>query len=81
MTAINVLLGQALLTKVLLAASGLAEFYKYFDQVKISTSLKGRYSAQWQGKLLVTKLVFPTCQAGHSMFDAMAKISDLRAGS
>ncbi|CAE7600969.1 unnamed protein product [Symbiodinium pilosum] len=35
-------------TQVLLAASGLAEFYKYFDQ------------------------------AGHSMFDAMAKISDLK---
>jgi len=35
-------------TQVLLAASGLAEFYKYFDQ------------------------------AGHSMFDAMTKISDLK---
>ena len=58
---------------MLLAASGLDEFYKYFDQVRFPTSFTVQY--------LLLHPVPKTAlfEAGHAMFDAMTHASDLKA--
>lgn len=64
---------------MLLAASGLDEFYKYFDQVRFPNWLHCSPLSRPVPKTAMFKAGHSMFKAGHSMFDAMTHASDLKA--